>query len=419
MPIPQQIKNDMRVNLEAAQAIYGQALSEKRELTPAESARITGHLDRNEELKADLAAASRAESLAQSQVKAALDALSGNSSHRGGYDENGRSRSAGEVATLAPGAGVKTAAAARWAQKAGAEIQTVMGRADGSKALISGSIDVPALLGPVATLPTRPRTLLDLIRVEDKPADGNGNQFSYLRQLNRPGNAAAVADGQVKPTGVSTMTGIQDRFRIYALLSEVFPLRYLTDYSGLIDLLKTQLGEGVLDALERYIISGPATGVPNGSTENIVGLLNTSGVQTQAYSNTVTGLAPAFETSLRAVTKVQTIGGSEANALVLHPTDWESISLTRIAKNPQNAATDEAERRLHGVPVILNLGMPVGKAIAGDFNELTLGVRAQGRIDVDTGGEKFTKNQFQLRYEGAYGLKVGRANAFVVASLTP
>lgn len=411
MPTPELIRSNMRVELEAARAIYAKAINEKREMTTAEEARVASHLDNYESLKADIATAAERETRNQSQVKAALDAL---------RDEPTDSRVDGPLASLklAPGMGVKGAAATAWSKSAGAAIQTVMGRADGQKALISGSIDVPALLGPVAALPARPRTLLDLIRVEGQPADGNGNQFSYLRQLNRPTGAAAVADGQTKPTGTSTMTGIQDRFRIYALLSEVFPLRYLTDYNGLIDLLKTQLGEGVLDALERDIISGPATGAPGGTTENIVGLLNTSGVQTQTYSATVAGVSPAFETSLKAVTKVLTIGGSEANAIVLHPTDWEAISLSRIAKNPQNAATDEAEKRLHGVPVVLNLGMPVGKALAGDFNELTLGVRAQGRIDVDTGGDKFSKNQFQLRYEGAYGLKIGRANAFVVANLT-
>lgn len=400
MSTVEEIKTKMRAELQAADAISKKAEQAGRDMTPAELDLVNTHLNAYEAMKPELK-----ETRDAAQVKHALDSL--NAEFMGDSDP-----------APAFGGGRKDRAAAEWAKAAESAFGAVMRGPEGQKALVSGTVDVPSILQP-SQLPARPLTVLDLIRIDPNEGDGNGNQVQWLRQTARPNNAAAVADGGLKPTGVGTFQDVEDRFRQYAILSEVLPIRYLTDYRGLTDILRVQLGEAVLTAFEQDILTGAATGAPGGSTENVVGILNTSGIQTQAWSATVAGVDPRFETTLKASTKVQTIGLTEPTAFVLNPTDWEAISLAQLAKNPQNTGDRQSARMLHGIPVVLNLGLPAGTGLVGDWREITAKSRDRAKVDVDTtGGEKFQRNQFQMRHESRFALQIGRPNAFCKITLT-
>lgn len=63
--------------------------------------------------------------------------------------------------------------------------------------------------------------------------------------------------------------------------------------------------------------------------------------------------------------------------------------------------------------------VPVGTAILGDFTKLRVYIRQDAHLDVDSSGVLFTKNQFQARGEGRYGIGVLRPSAFAICDLTP
>lgn len=386
------LKDQIAAEIRKARAIVDTAEKANRELTDTEVSDANTHIKAAEGLRKQLEAAD-----GSTAVKNALDALNGEF-----------------VGTKSKAArrGYKAARSASWAKSAD-EILRAVASSGGTKALTSGTVDVPAVIGDPGEIPARPHSVLDLIVGRDRPADGNGSAVQYLRQTVRPTGAAAVADGALKPTGTATFTDVEDRLRTIAILSEALPIRYLTDFRGLTEILRVQLGEAVITAVEDLVVSG------NGTGENFTGILNTSGIQTQARSTSVTGLDYRLETSLKARTKVDEIGGTLATGYVLHPNDFEAITLARLLKNPANEGEEGATRLLHDLPVVTSTAIAQGTGLVGDFSTLELVTRETDRVDIDTSGDLFNRNQFRLRVEGRYTLKVERPNAFARFDLTP
>ena len=300
---------------------------------------------------------------------------------------------------------------AAWSQRAAQAIYAMGGE---DRALTSGAIDVPNLVEPSITPMARPRRLIDLL-VNRKSIEGNA--FEYFRQTLRTNLAAPVPDNALKPTSVFTTTAVQDRARVIAHLSEPAPIRLLQDVDGLQTWLSSEMAEGVLDALERQIISGDGTG------ENMTGILATAGVRAIAYATDVT-------TTLRkALTTMQT-AGEAPNAVVLHPTDAETVDLTRwgasggfltggFAHDPGNGFGTSAN--IFGGPEIQRVvspSVPAGSAVLADWQQVRLYVREAISVLLDMSGDRFTHNQFLARGEGRFGIGVLRPSAFAVVDLT-
>ncbi|PCE15901.1 hypothetical protein AUC47_10265 [Microbacterium sp. SZ1] len=385
-----------RAELAAARAISEKAIAEGRELTQAEVDAASAHLQEFERLKSEPARGFNS----GPGVKAALDALgvtgAGNHVPTKGYAGSGDG---------VTGGGFVAQAKSRWAAEVADRLVKSMPGPGGSKALISGSIDVPSIIGqPVETV-TRPRTILDLIQTPSSPANGNGNTFQYLRQTARTNNAAAVPDNTEKPTSVLTFGDVESKFSVYAHLSEAMPLRYLTDFRGLTEILQEQLAAGLLEAIENDIIDGDGTG------DAFTGILNTSGVQAQAWSTDILS-------TMRAAKYKLVNSFLQPTAWVLHPNDLEKIEALKDTTGRFLFDGVEGIEAHLGYPVVLNNGMTPGVGLLGDFSTVELLVREDDHVDIDTGGELFTKNQFRARVEGRYGLKVGRPLGFVQADLT-
>lgn len=296
-----------------------------------------------------------------------------------------------------------------WAQRAAQAIHAMGGE---GRALVSGAVDVPRLVEPTITPMARPKRLIDLL-VNRKQIEGNA--FEYFRQTLRTNNAAPVADGAVKPTSILTTTAIQDRARVVAHLSEPAPLRLLQDVEGLADWLATEMAEGVLDALERQIIVG------NGAGENFTGVRAVAG-------RTQVPFATDVPTTMRKALSALQLAGETPNAYVMHPTDAETIDLSRWGASggllvPGGYANggDSANANIFGGPEILRVispSVPAGTALLADWSTIRLYVREQINVLLDISGELFTKNQFVARGEGRFGVGVLRPSAIADIDLT-
>lgn len=224
-------------------------------------------------------------------------------------------RAGGDVLARLRGGGGAEAAGRDWARRTANEVRKLGGE---SRAVVSGSFDVPTLVEPtVAGLPHTPR-LIDLF---SNRVTLESNAFEFFQQTARTNNATAVADGDVKPTSVLTVAPVTDRARVIAHLSEPAPIRLWQDQGSIIDWLWAEMVDGVLDAVEAQIVSGDNTG------ENMAGLLYYAGlstpvVPTQAYVTDV-------PTTLRsALTSLQVLG-EQPTGWALHPADAQSIDLLR------------------------------------------------------------------------------------------
>lgn len=288
----------------------------------------------------------------------------------------------------------------------------------GTKALItpSGSVGVPSPLSVLAPLGDRVDTVLQLIPTEQTDSDG----YAFLRETVRTHNADTVAAEGTKPTSVYSVEKVESQVETIAHLSQPIPRSYLADAPLLAEYLDTVLREGVTLALEEQVIGG------SGVSPDLEGILETSGVQTQAYSTDI------LTTCRKAVTLLELVSIAPTG-WVFHPSDWETIELLTSANHylmgagqGQALPVDRARRRLWGVPVALSVGMTEGDAILADFRGSThLWDREQTRVDwsenvYDTvsGKSDFERNLIRYRAEGRWGFAVTRPNGVVIVSLT-
>ncbi|MFI9118685.1 phage major capsid protein [Streptomyces bikiniensis] len=296
--------------------------------------------------------------------------------------------------------------ARQWAQDA-AQALTKAAEKHGVKALTSGSVDAPTMVRTgLFAMPSNPARLLDLIvDVQSVP----GNEFEYLQQTVRTDNAAAVVDAATKPTSIYTVASIQDRVRVYAHLSEPIPLRLFADHKDLRPFLESEMTRGVLDALEEDIVSGAVAG------ENVVGILNTTGIGTTAYATSV----PV--TLRKALTAMQT-AHEAPTAWALNPADAEALDLLLTADGEYVGSSADGQfaySNIFGqIPRVITTSVPAGTALLADWSQCRLYVREGTRIDVDSSGALFDTNRAKFRAEGRFGFAVNRPSAFRVVDLT-
>lgn len=380
------LKEQHDAALNAARVIVNRAKAEGRTaLSDAERTEVNGHLAKADDLAVQMKNAEES-----ADIFARLDSL-------GSPDGPAKGRTSGR----------------RFDAKSG------LMQAMQVKALAAGT-DVVAPAGLVVAAPIPlgrlAQDLLAVLPTEQVPVPPT---FAYLRQTTRTNNAAAVAVGGTKPTSVYGVQRIEDRLRVVAHLSEPLDKYWLSDNASLSTFVVDELGFGLNVAVEDQVLNGDGTG------ENMTGILQTSGIQTQAFST------DQFETLRKALTKVQLLGGREP-IIVLHPTDWEAMDLTRVTSSNQfllgsadrqNVAGGEVSPPTGatallswGFPVALSTAVPVGSGVVFDPSAVTLYTDRTIEVAWDASAG-FNKNQVQARVEGRFNVAVKKPALIVEADL--
>ncbi|WAC65177.1 phage major capsid protein [Agrococcus sp. SL85] len=413
------LKERMTAALKAARDIAAKAEAEGRDLTDDEAADAAKHLGAYTEAKTAFERSSKSD-----EVKSALDAI--------GLDL-GLERTDPEVKQTPQGfmhLGKQKSVGAMFvesdeykglmAQFPGgriAEKARVQGSPFGIKSLVTGASDTSGgafvntdVTGIYETLGRRPLTIRDLISVRQTQSD----TVEYVRQTAGSSAAAPVPEatssatdgtattvtGGYKPEGSMAFQKVTESVKTIAVWVPATK-RSLSDASQLRGLIDDELRADLAEEEENQILNG------DGEGENFEGILNTSGIQTQAYSATVEGLDPLLETTLKAKTKVRTVGRSIANGYLLNPADWEAIQLARLAKNPQNEALAAGVPTLHGLPVVESEGIAQGRGLVADFRKAILWDREQASITAtDSHADFFIRNLVAVLGEqrGAFGM---------------
>ncbi len=107
--------------------------------------------------------------------------------------------------------------------------------------------------------------------------------------------------------------------QVIAHVSEALDRSLLNDFASLSSFVDNGLRLGVPLEEERQILLG------SGTPPALRGILNTTGIQTQAK-----GADPTPDAIAKAITKVRVVIG-EPTAIVVHPNDWQEIALLRTA----------------------------------------------------------------------------------------
>ena len=248
--------------------------------------------------------------------------------------------------------------------------------------------------------------------------------IEYFRQLGftTPGttsdnNAAPVAQRVgsafgAKPQSSMQFEGHQAPVRTLAHW-EAAHRNVLADEPQLRSIIDNELLYGLRLQEDAQILSGSGTG------ENLLGVLNTPGVQTYSWSSGAT--LPVPDTKADAIRRAATLAFLayyEPTGVVLHPNDWEDIELTKNSQGTYLMAMSMqvgSEARIWRMPIIDTPAMTEGTALVGAFGTgAQLYDREQASIRIsEQHADFFVRNAIVILAEQRLALAVKRPESFV------
>lgn len=275
--------------------------------------------------------------------------------------------------------------------------------ADGS----AGDLIVPMRVPGVNGLPQRRMTIRDLLT----PGRTAVNAIQYVKETGFTNNAATVSEtsGATKPQSeikfdivTSAVTTIAHWVRATKQILDDVPM--LQSY------IDGRLRYGLMYAEENQLLNGGGTGT------------DLNGIYTQATAF----VAPITPTAAGNMSKIDilrlailqsSLAEYPANGIVMHPSDWADIELTKtedgayLFANPQNGS----EPRLWRLPVVETQAMTIDKFMTGAFQMgAQIFDREDAAVEISTeDADNFTKNLVTIRAEQRLGLAVYRPEAFV------
>lgn len=282
-----------------------------------------------------------------------------------------------------------------------------MSREKGISTILPGAqIDAPILSTGIRELGRHTQDFLEVIKFETI----KGRHYSYVKQTGRTTNAAIVAPGELKPTSEYGLSLVDGQTKVVAHLSQPIDEFLLRDIESLGAVVANEMVAGLWETLNDQILNGTGTG-------ELTGILNTSGIQTQAFT------ADALTTIRTSFTKLRQ-AGREPQVVVLNPNDWQSLELLRATAGGEfllgtNGPIDAAKRTLWGVQVVESFAVPAGTALIMQRNAAKLMISDPGTlVSWHISGDGFERNTGRFRAETRVDLAVELPDAVVKATLT-
>jgi HK97 family phage major capsid protein len=225
----------------------------------------------------------------------------------------------------------------------------------------------------------------------------------FMQETTYTNAAAEVAEGGAYGEGALAYTQATSPVEKIGVFLPVTD-EQLADVPGMEGRLNNRLGLMIRQRIDLQVVAG------NGSSPNLLGIVNTSGVLTQAK-----GTDPNVDAVLKGITKVRNVGFAEPDVILMNPTDWQNIRLLRTADGVYlfGFPGDPGVARLWGLPIVESTYLPLGTAIPGDYRGYTeLSYKAGLELDVSNShNDFFAKGQLAIRAQIRAAFVVYRASA--------
>lgn len=295
-----------------------------------------------------------------------------------------------------------------WAQRPsgnfGMDVKNVITEGDSS----AGDLIVPQRVPGIKTNPLRRLTIRDLLTWGRTVS----NSVEYVRELVYTNSAAPVSENPSGTKPESNITFEADQAPVVTIAHWIHASKQvLADVPMLQSYIDGRLRAGLKLKEEDQLLNGSGVG------------LNIDGIYTQAtaYSEP-TGANPQKETlidRLRLAMLQVALAEYSADGIVLHPTDWANVELTKTSDNAYLWANPRALAgpSLWGLPVVPTTAMTQNTFLTGVFGG---GIAVQGwdrediSLSIATQDDRdFVKNMVKLLVEERLALTVFRPSAFV------
>ena len=410
------IRDQRAAAAKAAKDIVDAAKAEGRDLTADEIRKVDGHLGTVKDCDAKIKAAAESDAL-----MAKMTAFGGSGE---GDREAAGARTLGEHFVKSVGA------------EGLARVKTISGATIAAPEY-KAATDTHATPGSIAPwLTDFDRTIVRTYRrpvVSDLFGGGTitGNAVTYLVEGAVEGSFSTVAEGGAKPQlHIANPTTRTDALKKIAGF-----LKFTDEMVEDADFWVSEINQRGLYLLalaeEDQLLNGPGTG------STVEGLLNRSGVQTETAANRDDNADALF----RAMTKAQNVSGLAADGIVINPTDYQQLRLSRDANgqyfgggfffgqygNGSIAPLNEPvisglqqQPPLWGLRTVVSFAVPAGTAIVGAFGTAAT-VYRKGGVRVESTNshvDDFTNNLITTRIEERVALAVRLPTAFVRVTLS-
>ena len=266
---------------------------------------------------------------------------------------------------------------------------------------------------PIVVPPMRTKRVRDLFPSRTTTAA----VIEYFRMTGFTNNAAAVAERSggsfaAKPQSSFAFVGEQAPVRTLAHW-EAAHRNVLADEPQLRSIIDNELLYGLRLQEDAQILNG------DGSGENLLGIMETSGIQGYDWSDGA--LKDTKADAIRRAATLSFLAYYEPTGVVLHPNDWEDIELSKDDNGQYLVAVSVAlggEPRLWRIPVVDTPAMTEGKALVGAFGTgAQLYDREQASIRIsEQHADFFVRNAIVVLAEQRLALAVKRPEAFVAVN---
>lgn len=254
----------------------------------------------------------------------------------------------------------------------------------------------------------------------------NQNAYVYLEETTFTNNAGAVAEAADISTSNEGALAFTERTESIRKMATFLPVtdELLADVAGVQGYVNSRLSTMMKLNMDNQLING------NGTAPNLTGVLNKSGINTFDYSS-YSGELGRLGQIYQAITEIRKDVFTEADSIVMHPSDWYQIvtavndfagtsSAGYAAKNPLFVVAGgfgaDAAPRIWGLKVVPSTVIAEGTALVGKFGggEAAHVVMRQG-VDLavsDSHSDFFAKNQLAIRLTMRLGFPIYRAESF-------
>ena len=274
---------------------------------------------------------------------------------------------------------------------------------------------------PIVVPPMRTKRVRDLFPVRTTTS----TVIEYFRMTGFTNNAAMVAERNAgdtafaaKPQSSMSFEGVQTSVRTLAHW-EAAHRNVLADEPQLRSIIDNELMYGLRLQEDAQILNG------SGAGENLMGIMNTTGVQTYSWSMganaAANGKADTKADAIRRAATLSYLAYYEPSGVVLHPNDWEAIELTKDGNGQYLIALSVAmggEPKVWRLPIVETPAMTESVALVGAFGTgAQIYDREQASIRIsEQHADFFIRNAIVILAEQRLALAVKRPESFVKVS---
>lgn len=244
------------------------------------------------------------------------------------------------------------------------------------------------------------------VQVTEIFPSGNTGQAAvvYMEETTFTSNAAEAAEAGSYGESALALTERSSTVRKIATFLPVTD-EQLEDEAQVSGYIDRRLRFMLMQRLDGQLLTG------NGVAPNLTGVLNVSGVQTQAK-----GGDTVPDAVYKAMDLVRVTGRATPTYCVFHPNDWQAIRLLKTTTGAYvwGAPMDSGVQRIWGVPVVLSDAITENTGLVGDFAMHSELVTRRG-IDVQISNSHstyFVEGKQAIRADIRVALVIYRPEAF-------